>query len=458
MQLESSNEFLGKEPIGKLLRKLAIPTITAQLINMMYNIIDRMYIGHMPNNGALALTGVGVCMPIIMIITAFAMLISSGGAPRASIMMGEGDVDEAEKVLGNSFTFQIIISIILTIVLLIWNRDILMVFGASENTIQYATAYMSVYAIGTFFVQTTLGMNAFLTAQGFAKTAMISVLIGAITNIVLDPIFIYALNMGVSGAALATIISQFLSSVWIILFLTGNNTILKIRLSNMRLKAIYILPSLALGLGSFIMSASESLLAVCFNSSLLKHGGDVAVGAMTIIVSVLQFAMLPLQGLAQGAQPISSYNFGAKNSQRVKDTFKLLLKISLGFSTIIWLMIMLFPQLFIRIFTDNSGLMSFSISAIRTYFTVMFIFGVQIACQMTFISIGNAKSSIIVAVVRKFVLLIPLIYIMPQIFKNNQVLAVYAAEPVADIIAVIFTAILFTVQFKKSLNSLVSFY
>ena len=274
---------------------------------MLYNIVDRIYIGHIKGVGALALTGVGVCMPIIMIVTAFAALVGNGGAPRASIFMGKGENDAAEKTLGNCFTLQIIISVVLTAVLLIWNRDLLMAFGASENTIEYAVSYMNIYAVGTIFVQLTLGMNAFITAQGFAKTGMLSVLIGAVANIILDPIFIFGFGLGVRGAALATIISQAASCTWVLLFLFGKKTVLKIRVKNMGLQKKIILPSIALGLATFIMQASESVISVCFNSSLLKYGGDIAVGAMTILTSVMQFAMLPLQGLGQGAQPIISY-------------------------------------------------------------------------------------------------------------------------------------------------------
>ena len=311
--MDDNKDFLGTQPIGRLLLKLALPTVAAQLINMLYNIVDRMYIGHIKDVGALALTGVGVCMPLIMIISAFAALVGNGGAPRASIYMGKKDTDAAQKILGNCFSLQIIISIILTIILLIGNKTFLLAFGASENTISYAVNYMNIYAIGTIFVQLTLGMNAFITAQGFAKTGMLSVLIGAVANIILDPVFIFGMNMGVRGAALATIISQALSCIWVLSFLFGKKTFLKIKPENLRLHAKIILPCVALGSSLFIMQASESIISVCFNSSLLKYGGDIAVGAMTILTSVMQFAMLPLQGLGQGAQPIMSYNYGAKN-------------------------------------------------------------------------------------------------------------------------------------------------
>ena len=450
--MDQDKDFLGKEPIGKLPMKLALPTVAAQIINMLYHIVECIYIGHIPGEGALALTGVGVCMPLIMIVSAFAAFVGFGGGPRASIFMGRKDFESAEKTLSNCFIIQILVSAVLTAVLLIWNRDFLLTFGASENTIEYGVAYMNIYAIGTIFVQMTLGMNAFITAQGFARTGMLSVLIGAVANIVLDPIFIFGFDMGVEGAALATIISQGLSCAWVLAFLFGRKTHLRIRPKYFRLEPEIFLPSLALGLSTFIMQASESVISVCFNSSLLKYGGDLAVGAMTILTSVMQFAMLPLQGLGQGAQPIISYNYGAKNPERVKAAFKLLLKCSLTYSIVLWLLVMIFPRAFASMFTSDAQLLDFTGTALRIYMGCMFLFGIQIACQMTFTSLGNAKASIIVAVMRKFVLLIPLIYVMPVIFSQDQTTAVYMAEPVADFLAVSFTAVLFTFQFRKALN------
>ena len=442
--------FLGTEPIGKLLVKLAVPTVVAQLVNMLYNIVDRIYIGHMPGDGSLALTGVGVCLPLIMIISAFAALVASGGAPRASIAMGKGDHDLAEKLLGGCFTLQSVISAILTAVMLIWSRDLLLMFGASENTIGYAADYMRIYAIGTLLVQLTLGMNAFITAQGFATTGMLTVLIGAVANIALDPLFIYGLGMGVRGAALATVISQGLSCVWVICFLRGKKTLLRLKRENLLVSPKLILPCVALGLAAFIMQSSESMISVCFNSSLLRYGGDVAVGAMTILSSVMQFAMLPLQGIAQGAQPISSYNYGARNADRVRQTFRLLLRVCLVYSMVLWAGIMLFPRGFAGIFTPDAELLDFTARALRIYCAMLFLFGIQIACQMTFVSIGNAPCSILVAVLRKFVLLLPLIFLLPSLLPD-KVTAVYLAEPVADVIAVTCTALLFSRQFKKAL-------
>lgn len=448
-----NKEFLGTAPIGKLLFKMAIPTVLAQLVNMLYNIVDRIFIGHIEGVGDAALTGVGICMPLIMAVSAFAALISAGGAPRASIKLGEGKQDEAERILGNCFSLQLVVSAILTAALLIFNEKLLWAFGASENTIGYATQYMDIYALGTVFVQLTLGMNAYITAQGATKVSMTSVLIGAVCNIALDPIFIYGLGLGVKGAALATAISQMASCLWALTFLFSDSSVFKIKKQNLKIEPKVIFPCIALGLAPFIMQMSESVISVCFNSSLQEYGGDIAVGAMTILTSVMQFAMLPLQGVAQGAQPITSYNYGAGNKDRVKKSFFLLLKVSLIYSLSLWACIMLFPTAFAGIFTDKTELIEFTGKALRIYCGALGIFGIQIAAQMTFISLGKAFSSIIVAVVRKFVLLLPLIYIVPH-FVENKTTGVYLAEPIADILAVTFTAILFILQFRKALKEM----
>lgn len=452
MQINTNkNDFLGSEPIGKLLVKLSIPTILAQLINMLYNLVDRIYIGHMEGVGDLALTGVGVCMPLIMAVSAFAALISSGGAPRASIFMGKGDNESAERTMGSCFTAQLVISAVLTAVLLIFSKDLLLAFGASDNTIAYAHDYMTVYAVGTVFVQLTLGMNAYITAQGFAKMSMLTTVIGAILNIVLDPIFIFSFNMGVRGAALATVISQAVSCLWVLIFLASKRSILRLKPKSLVPDLTLLLPCLALGLAPFVMQASESVIAVAFNSSLLEYGGDIAVGAMTILTSVMQLALLPLQGLSQGAQPITSYNFGAGRLDRVKQSFRLLLTVSLGYSMAVWVLAMLFPAAFASIFTSNPELIDFTASALRVYAASLGIFGIQMACQMTFVSLGRAVESVTVAVMRKFILLLPLIFILPTFFPDKT-FAVYLAEPIADAISVVFTAVLFGYRFKKLLK------
>lgn len=439
---------LGKDSLGPLLLKLALPAILAQIINVLYNMVDRMYIGHIPKVGPSALTGVGVTMPVIMAISAFAALVSMGGAPRASIMLGRGEHPKAEKILGNCTVMLVIMAIILTAVFLIWGEPILMVFGASEATIGYALDYMRIYALGTIFVQLALGLNAFINAQGYAKIGMITVAIGALCNIVLDPIFIFSMSMGVKGAALATIISQAISSIFVVYFLTSKRSGLRIKLDNLKLDFQVILPCLALGLSPFIMQFTESVISVCFNTSLLKYGGDIAVGSMTILTSVMQFSMLPLQGLTQGAQPIISFNYGAENIDRVKRAFKLLLKISLSYSMLLWAVAMFIPDTFIYIFTSHGELATYTRWAIRIYMVASGIFGIQIACQQTFIAIGNAKTSVFLAVLRKVLVLIPLIFILPM-FIENQAFAVFLAEPIADTIAVSVTATLFYQTYKR---------
>ncbi len=450
--MENKNDFLGTEPIGKLLWKLAVPTLAAQIINMLYNLVDRIYIGK--GIGALALGGVGICMPVIMIVSAFAALVSAGGAPRASIFMGQEKNDMAERTLGGCFFLQLFVSAALTVILLLWNRPLLMAFGGSPDTIEYAVSYMNIYALGTIFVQLTLGMNAFITAQGFTRTSMLSVLIGAGFNIVLDPIFIFGFKMGVRGAALATILSQCISCIWVLAFLFGKKTRLRIRTQYMRLTPSIILPCLALGLAPFIMQASESVIAVCFNASLQNYGGDIAVTTMTILISVMQFAMLPLQGIGQGAQPIMSYNYGARNEERVRATFRLLLKVSMGYSMLLWAAVMAFPKVFITMFNNEAPLVAFAVVPLRIYVGAMGIFGAQIACQMAFNALGNAKASIMVAVMRKFILLLPLIYLMPHLLPTDPTRAVYMAEPIADCLSVLFTVVLFRFQFKKAMARL----
>lgn len=447
------NNELGNEKISSLLFRMAVPAITAQIINLLYNLVDRMYIGHIDGVGATALTAVGVTMPVIMVISAFAALVSMGGAPRASIMMGKGDKDSAEKIMGNCTTALVFISAVLTAAVLLFGENMLMAFGASENTVGYALDYMNIYACGTIFVQIALGLNAFITAQGFAKISMITVLVGAVLNIVLDPIFIFGLDMGVKGAALATIISQAVSALWVLRFLTGNMTVLKIRKRHLKIDFKVLLPCLALGLSPFIMQSTESILIVSFNTSLLKYGGDLAVGAMTILSSVMQFSMLPLSGLTQGAAPIISYNYGAGNGSRVKDAFLLLLKISLIYSAALWAIAMIYPQIFAVIFTKDSELIGISVRSMRIYMAASLLFGIQISCQQTFIALGNARTSVFLAVLRKIILLIPLIYILP-IFFENKVDAVFLAEPVADVIAVTVTSLMFFRQFKNVLAEL----
>ncbi len=446
-------DMLGTAPIGKLLFKLALPAIIAQVVNLLYNVVDRIFIGHMGENGGLALTGVGVCTPIIIIVSAFAYFVSMGGAPLASIELGKNNKAGAEKILGTCFLFQILISAVLTTVVLIWNEPILMLFGASENTVSYATDYMKIYAIGTVFVQLTIGLNAFITAEGHSTVSMLTVVIGALLNVALDPLFIFVLGMGVKGAALATVLSQAVSMVWVICFIVSRKSLIRLRISNIRFSKT-ILKCLALGVSPFLMQSSEAIISICFNSSLLKYGGDVAVGGMTILTMVMQFALLPVQGLTQGAQPISSYNFGARNAERVKKVFKILLVSSVSYAFVVWVLVESLPTVFASIFTADQSIVEFCRVALRVYCAALVLMGVQLACQMTFISLGNAKASAFLAVLRKFILLIPLIYVMPLILKGNQTLAVCLAEPIADVIAVATTVVLFVFEFKKALKGL----
>lgn len=452
--MKMSNEVdLGKEPIGRLLFTLAVPAIASQIVNALYNMVDRMYIGHIADVGANALTGVGVCFPIIMIISAFAALVSMGGAPRASILLGQNNRKGAEKILGNCFSALVITAIILTAGTLIFQKPLLLLFGASENTLPFALDYLTIYAVGTIFVQLTLGMNAFVSAQGFSKISMMTVVIGAITNIVLDPILIYGFHMGVQGAALATVISQAISAIWVLKFLSGNKTTIRLKKANFKIDTQVLLPSMALGIAPFIMQATESILVLCFNSSLLRYGGDTAVGAMTILSSVMQFAMLPLQGFTQGGQPIISYNYGANQANRVKQAFKLLLICCLTYSTILWALSELFPQIFIAIFTNDPALEEITQWALRVYMGGCLLFGAQIACQQTFIALGNAKTSAFLAMFRKIIVLIPLIYILP-LFIENKVFAVFLAEPIADTLAVLTTVTLFVFEIKKVMREM----
>ena len=431
-----------------MFRRLAMPAVVAQLVNLLYNMVDRMYIGHYDPSG-LSLTGLGVCMPLLMSVSAFACLVGMGGAPRASILMGKQENETAEKTLGNCFCLLMIISAVLTLVIQLWGESLLLTFGASPETIGPAWSYLKIYSLGTIAVQISLGMNAFISAQGFTRFSMLSVLIGAVINIVLDPVFIFVFDMGVQGAAVATVIAQVCSAVWILSFLTGKKTMLRIRPANMRLIPALIMPCLALGVSPFVMQFTESALGICFNTSLLKYGGDIAVGSMTVLSTLMQFCMMPLSGLAQGAQPITSFNFGAQNYDRVRQSFTMLLKTCVVYSVTIWAIVMIMPEAFIRLFNNgNPELIQYAAWALRIYAALLFLMGIQIACQQTFIAIGNAKSSFFLACLRKIILLIPLIYILPLFFADKA-FAVFLAEPVADLAAVTTTVLLFRKQFKK---------
>ena len=442
---------MGSGSVKKLLFKMAVPTVIAQLIALVYNIVDRIYIGHIEGIGTLALTGVGLCAPIILLINAFASLGGAGGAPRAAIAMGQGKNGQAEKILGNCFAVLILFAVVLTGVLFLAAEPLLLSFGASANTLPYALDYLKIYVLGTISVLIVMGMNPFLTTQGFTKFAMMSTVIGAGINIILDPIFIFGLKMGVKGAALATIISQTVSAIWVLSFLRGKKTILKLHSYNMKLDRRVILPCLALGASPFVMLMTESLLNISFNTSLAKYGGDIAVGSMTILSSVNQLAMLPLSGICQGGQPIISYNYGAGNKERVKEAFKLQFIICLSYTMIFWVLCMIFPQMFANIFTNDTALVEYTAWALRIYGAGILLLGMQISCQQSFMALGQAKTSLLLACLRKIVLLIPLIFILPMFFEN-KVFAVFLAEPVSDITAALVTGTVFFKNFNKILD------
>lgn len=444
---------MATSPVWSLIIKLSIPAILAQIVNLFYNVVDRIYIGHMEDVGTVALTGVGLCVPVITLISAFTMLVAQGGAPCAAIEMGKGDIKKAEKILGNCFVLLILFAIVLTILFMMFGEKFLMLFGASEDTIIYALPYMQIYSAGSIFVMISLGLNMFITTQGFTKISMATVLIGAICNIILDPIFIFVFDMGVSGAAIATIISQSVSAVWVLCFLLGKKTKLRIRKENLLLSGKILAPVLALGISPFIMNATEAVINIAFNSSLQKYGGDIAVGAMTICTTVFQLAWVPAQGIGQGAQPIISFNYGAKNADRVKQAFKAFLIICFSYVFIFGMAIELFPQFFIGIFNDNPELVETATWTIRLYGCAMVFFGIQMAVQQTFIALGKAKASLFIACLRKVILLVPLIYILPNFFEN-KVFAVFLAEPVSDAISIITASITFAIVFSKEMKNM----
>ena len=444
---------MATAPVWSLIIKLSIPAILAQIVNLLYNLVDRIYIGHMDEVGTMAITGVGLCFPVLSLISAFTMLVAQGGAPRAAIEMGKGDIKKAEKILGNCFSLLIVLSVILTTVFLTFGERFLMLFGASESTIIHALPYLKIYVAGSIFVMISLGLNMFITTQGFTKISMATVLIGAICNIILDPVLIFGFDMGVEGAAFATIISQAVSAVWVLLFLTGQKTKLKIKRENLLVNGKILAPVLALGVSPFVMNATEAVINVAFNSSLQKYGGDIAVGAMTICTTVLQLAWVPAQGIGQGAQPIISYNYGAKNGDRVKQAFKAFLIMCFTYVFVFGMSIELFPQFFISLFNDNAELVETTTWAIRLYCSAMVFFGIQMAIQQTFIALGKAKASLFIACLRKVILLVPLIYILPNFFEN-KVFAVFLAEPVSDAISIMTASVVFFFVFRKEMKKL----
>lgn len=445
------SQDLSQGSIRKKLLQLAAPAVLAQLVNLLYNIVDRIYIGHIPQIGPSALTGVGLFTPILMLLSAFAMLIGSGGAPLAAIAMGKGDRQKAEKIMGSCLTVLLILSVVLTAVFYRFAPVLLTFFGASPETLPYAVDYSRIYILGSVFVLSVLGMNPFITTQGFAKTAMLTTVIGAAINIVLDPIFIFLFGMGVRGAALATVLSQAVSALWILRFLHGEKSLLRLKRETLRPDLSVILPCLALGVSTFVMLSTESLLSVSFTGSLAKYGTDLDVGAMTVLNSLAMLLTMPLTGLCQGAQPLMGYNFGAGQTKRVKETFYTVFAICVGYSVLFWLMLILFPGVFAKVFTPDTALVERAVWAIGIYFSCAFTYGFQTCCQQSFVALGQAKVSLFLACLRKIVLLIPLIFILPC-FLENKVFAVFLAEPISDVIAATVTTLVFLLRFDKILE------
>ena len=448
---QNAKQDMGTGSVKKLMVQMAVPAVVGQVINLLYNIVDRIYIGHIPEVGGVALTGVGLFTPILMLLTAFSMLAGAGGAPRAAIAMGQGDKDKAEKIMANCFTVLMVLAVVLTAVFYAACPTLIRWFGGSDATLPYAVEYARIYILGSVFVLTVMGMNTFVTTQGFAKISMMTTIIGAVINIVLDPIFIFVLDMGVAGAALATVLSQAVSAIWILKFLTGKKTILKLKLSNMKLIPSVILPCLGLGISSFVMVSTESILSISFTSSLARYGGDVAVGAMTVLTSINQLITMPLNGICQGGQPLISYNYGAKKFDRVKEAFFCQFLTCVGYTTIFWLLIMLAPNVFAGIFTSDTALVEYAAWAMRIFLACGFSVGFQISCQQAFMALGQAKISLVMACLRKIILLIPLIFILPNFFADKA-FAVFLAEPVSDLIAAAVTTFMFFRFFRKMMK------
>ena len=440
--MDHQDNILDFMPVPKAFLKLAVPAVAAQLINILYNLVDKMFIGHIPEVGKQALAGVGVTTPVILAISAFAALVSMGGAPKASIFLGKGDTVQAEKVVGSCTWMLLLLSVLLTVLMLAFGRPVLLLFGASEDTISFAFSYMNIYCLGTVFTQLTLGLNAFITAQGKTLISMKNVAIGAVTNIILDAVFINGFQMGVRGAALATVISQGVSATFVIRYLQSEKSTLKLERRQIRFDKEILLPCIFLGTSPALMQLTENLVAISFNTSLQKYGGDMAVASMSILNSVMQFVMLLLPGLVQGAQPLLSYNLGAGNIKRVKKTFRLLLVSCVTGSFMIWLLCMICPQIVAGIFTNDTELIQYTEWSMRIYLSVMLIYGIQVACQYSFVALDQARTAIFLTIWRKIILLIPLIFILPLVWSDS-VTGVFLAEPIADTIAVCTTAPMF---------------
>ncbi|MBQ2896236.1 MAG: MATE family efflux transporter [Oscillospiraceae bacterium] len=446
---EHSEQKLGSAPLGKLMLSLALPSLMAQLVNLLYNMVDRIYIGHIPGEGALALTGLGICNPILLIVAAFAQFVGAGGSPLAAIALGQGDRDKAERILGSGTTLLLIFSALLTLGFYGFRKPILFAFGASEATFPYADAYLSVYLLGTFFVLISLGLNAFISCQGAARTAMLSVLLGAVTNIILDPIFIFGLNMGVKGAALATVISQGFSALWILCFLCSGRSAIRLRLAFLRPDRLIIQRSAALGVSPFIMSSTECLIVIVYNTQLQRFGGDLHVGSMTILLSAFSLFSCIVRGVAAGVQPIMSFNYGAGNHDRVTLCFKRSLFICVGISAVGTLFSICFPGALASLYTDDAALIALCREALPIYLASLWIFGAQMVVQQFFLALGQAGRSFFIAVLRKIILLTPMILLFPRFWG---VMGIYVAEPISDFISASTSLLVAWPLYKKLKN------
>lgn len=437
---------MGTEPIGRLMISMAVPSIVAQVINILYNIVDRIYIGHIEGVGMEALTGVGVTFPIITLISAFSAFAGAGGAPLASIWLGKGDRKRAEKILGNGVSMLLFFSLLLMGFFYAFEKPLLYLFGASDATISYAADYISIYLLGTVFVELALGLNAFIISQGQSRIAMIAVLIGAAVNIILDPIFIFGLHMGVKGAARATVISQALSALWTVGFLISKRSSLTIKPEAMKPDLHIIGSVMALGVSPFIMRATESLISVVLNSGLQRYGGDIYVGSLTIMQSVMQMYAAPLGGFTQGVQPVISYNFGAGNFDRVKKLYRSMIASCFLFAASATIFIIIFPGFFAGMFTNDAALIRLVEQMMPIFMFGMLVFGLQQGIQPTFLALGQAKISFFIAIFRKVILLVPLALILPLKFG---VMGIYYAEPISDVLSATMATTLFLLNIKK---------
>ena len=448
---ESGNAYeerLGTDRMLPLVLRMAMPAVAAQVVNLLYNIVDRIYIGHIPGIGTDALAGVGVTGSIIILISAFSAIVSGGGAPLAAIALGQGNRDRAERILGNGFVLLLFFTAVTSILSYIFMEPVLLFTGASENTIGYATDYLSIYLAGTVFVQISVGLNTFINTQGRPGIAMMSTLIGAALNIILDPVFIFVLDMGVKGAAIATVISQACSAAWVLGFLFSKKASLNLDRKYMKPDRKIILSIFGLGISPFIMASTESLVGFVLNTN-LKHFGDIYVSALAVMQSAMQIGSAPLTGFAQGFVPVSSYNFGHGYMDRVRKCFKVSVSIMFSFNAVLMILMILFPHVVASAFTNDAGLIDCVDRMMPYFLSGMTIFGLQRACQNTFIALGQARISLFIALLRKVILLVPLAIILPKFWG---VTGVFAAESIADAIAAICCTAIFAVSFPKILR------